>query len=456
MASGGQCVEVRKSADSATWYNASVVDISDDHVRVSFENDVWPSKEVPMSLVRLKPPASEAENFAPQVDDEVEVHLAATEANPSGWSRGKVKTIRSRTFYFVTFAGGSHRSQDIIVERSSLRRPSSSPAFDQQAVIRRTIPVDPGLHAWIRSADSHGCLSNVAAKSSLLSASCTMDKKRAPRVLLVGDEHAVTLGEKLLSQIHFKNQIKMQQFHEYREYYLERIKWYEQWNGGKHKEVFSVDTTFVGRIIGKKGENIQKLRQDYEVEIEVEASPTSWVESVITITGESAEAVKKAREQMEYITESIEIEPDQVGWIVGKGYQNLTEIQTNAGLQYARFDSKTSSIELRGLRQQVEDAKLMVQVHRDYLAVYQDMSKEQRTLAKEFAELDRRGGKKGGGKKGGGRSRGSGWADLNDEEESEGEWDQWAPPPLRGGKGEKGGKGVGKSGVGKGGKARER
>lgn len=293
--------------------------------------------------------------------------------------------------------------------------------------------------------DSHGCLTNVAAKSSLLVASCTVDKKQHPKVLLIGGERAVAIGEKLLNQIHFRNQIKMQQFHEYREWYLEQIKWYEQKHGGKHKEVFSVDSTFVGRIIGKKGENIQKLRQEFGVEIEVQESHQSWTESVITISGETPEAVTKAREQMEYITESIEIEPEQVGWIVGKGHANLWDIQEKAGLQYARFDNKTSSIELRGLRQQVEDAKLMVHVHRDYLSVYQDMSNEQRTIAKQFAELDRRGGKKGGGKKGAGR--GKDWADNDSDDDH---------PPVRsvgrGSSGRKGGKGVGTSGSGKGGK----
>jgi len=455
---GGQTVEVRKSAESATWYIASVVDVAKDLVRVSFEKDVWPVKEVPINLVRMAPPASDNENFSPKVDDKVEVHVPATESSPPGWSQGRVKTIKSKDFYFVTFESAHRAMQDTIVERESLRRPSSSPALDPSTLTRKLIPVERGLHGWISSDDSKGCLTNVAAKASLLAAACTSGTRASPKVLLIGDARAVHLAEKLLVDIHFKNQMKMQLFHEQREYYMRQLKWYEEWNGGSHKEVFTVDSSFAGKIIGKGGENVRRIRDEFGVEVKVVASQHDWNETVVTVTGESAEDVKKARDQMEYVHCRIEIEPDQVGWIVGKGYSNLHDIQTKAELQYVRFDDKTSSIELGGLRQQVEDAKLMVSVHRGYLDVYRDMSNEQRTLSQQFAELDRsKGGKgKGGGRSGRGRGRGRGGADEEEDDEDEAE----NRPPLRGGRGGgqegggKGGKG-GKGGGGGGGKSGE-
>merc|ERR1740121_1422972 len=148
------------------------------------------------------------------------------------------------------------------------------------------------------------------------------------------------------------------------------------------KEVFSVDSSLVGRIIGKKGENISRIRDELEVNIHIPEKSSGDGHggdrgtSTITITGSSSEAVRKAREQIEYITVRIPIDPDQVGWIVGRGFQNLNEITEKAELMQARYDDRSQSIELCGLRHQVEDAKLMLSVHLDYLNVYQDMSEE--------------------------------------------------------------------------------
>lgn len=428
---GGLSVEVRKSAESSTWYNATVLDVIGDNIRVAFEDDVWPSREVPASLVRQCPPASADEAFTPKEKDVVEVAVAATEASPSGWSLGRVKKIKNKVFYFVTFEGAQRTTQDVIVEREGLRKVNDAQGIDPAALVRKLIPVDRGLHTWIRSQDSLGCLKDVATRTSLLAATCAAgrpDARGPPKVSLVGDERSVALAEKLLVEIHFKNQAKMQRFHEHREKLMEQIRQLEQQYSKQHREVFTVENGFIGRIIGTKGTNIIRIREELEVEVHIaEAKGGGKRDSTtITVTGPSAEAVSKAREQMEYVTAKVHIEPDQVGWIVGKGYQNLQDIQRKAELQYARYDDKSNSIEFCGLRSQVENAKLMVSVHRDYLAVYQDMSEERRTIQQQFAELDRT--DKGYGKKGKGKSgkkgKGKG-ASQNGEahDEAEGHWE---------------------------------
>jgi len=451
MAAGNQVVEVRKSTESSTWYNASVLDVTDDHVRVSFEGNIWPVKEVPIGLVRFRPDEACSADFDPQEGEAVEVRLGATEANPSGWTAGRVKAIKNRTFYFVAIEGTQRTTQDQIVERDSLRRLSANQALDPRALERRLVAVDRGLHQWIRSEDSHGCLSNVAIKSGLLAAS-TSDVKNQPKVLLIGEAQAVDLGERLLVDVHFKYQLKMQTFHEYREYFLQNIKYYEQWNGGKHKETFTIGQSFLGRVIGKKGDNIQRIRQTHSVEVKIQDAENNWDDAYITVIGESAEEVRLAREQMEYVVVFVEVEPEQVGWVVGKGHQNLLDIQHKAELVYARFDDRSSSVELCGLRSQVEDATLLLSVHQEYLPVYDDMSQQRATMDQQFAELDRKGkgGKKGkGGGKREGKARGRDHSDEEDEK-----------PPMRapgrgagkgGRSGEKGGKGGGGGGAGKGG-----
>merc|ERR1712129_28170 len=101
---------------------------------------------------------------------------------------------------------------------------------------------------------------------------------------------------------------------------------------------------------------------------------------------------------MGYVVVRIPVEQEQVGWIVGRQYKRLTDIAKKAELHYARFNDRECAIELCGLRYQIEDAKMLISVQRDYLEVHQGMSEEHRAIQQEFEaldELDGKGGKKG-------------------------------------------------------------
>jgi len=162
----------------------------------------------------------------------------------------------------------------------------------------------------------------------------------------------------------------------------------------------------VGKLIGKKGENINDIRERHGVEVYIEDAPSSSSRgrqmSTVTVTGETAESVKAARDELEFITVKLPVEEDQVGWILGKGYQTITDIARKTELHHARYDDSSKSLELCGLRHQVEDAKLLISVHREYLPVYQDMDEEKELIQQSFDQLDERSGmqSKGKGKKG--------------------------------------------------------
>lgn len=384
----GTAVEVRKNPKSTTWYNATLKDLKGDSVVVSFEDEIWPSRDVPSSSVRMCPKVQSDDSFAPGPDEAVEVLTASSESSPSGWAEGRVRTIKN-DFYFISFSG---HGQDMIVEKSALRRVSNEMPLDVSNLARRIVEVVPELQAWIRTQDSQGCLAHVRAKGRLLVASVSEPKTNgAPYgVRLIGGERELDLGEKLLVQIHFKHQIKMQWFHDMREKFLERLEGQKEWWSTQHVEVFQVEQSATGKIIGKKGENIKALRQKYDVDVELEEG---WDEEknraamTVTISGKSEESVTAAREEIEFVTVKIPVAPDQVGWILGKGYQNISEIAKKTELHYARFDDKAKCIELCGRRQEVEVAKLLISVHSEYLPVYQDMDEEQHAIQQSFDQL---------------------------------------------------------------------
>lgn len=413
-------MEVKKTPKSTTWYNAVLLDVKGENVVVGFEGNVWPTREVAAASVRPCPPSGLADEdiFQPEVDDDVEVFFSATEASPSGWLKGKVKTVKT-DFYFISSVGGVQRAQEFIVERSSLRPCSAEYALDTSSYERRVVPVPQDLHAWVRSQDSLGCLSHVQKSSGLVLTSCQnleAASKASPQVVLVGPERALALGEKLLTQIHFKHQLEMQKFHEQREVYVKRLEEWQEWYSTRHSQTFMVDQSLVGRMIGKKGENLKKVREKYDVEIKI-TDNASGLDSKVVVVGETAESVHKARDELELVTERLELKQDQVGWVLGKGYQNISDIAKKTDLLYARFDDNNGCLELCGSRSQVEDARMLIQVHAEYQTVYKSMDEEQSQMRQSFEKLDAqdskgpgkgpgkgtgKGSRKGGAKKGGG------------------------------------------------------
>mmetsp|Transcript_20727 Transcript_20727/g.39469 ORF Transcript_20727/g.39469 Transcript_20727/m.39469 type:complete len:452 (-) Transcript_20727:11-1366(-) len=444
MGMPGPAVEVRKNPKSTTWYNATILDVKEDHITVGFEDNIWASRDVLAYSVRCCPPVTDDDDFDPKVDEVVEVSVSASDTNPSGWSLGKVKNIRN-SFYFIGFAS-TKGSQDLIVERHALRRVNNQPTIDTQKLERRVISVEAALYPWITSQDALGCLSHLQTTARLLLAACNTTGHEGAEVLLVGETRAVDLAEKLLKHIHFRNQLEMLRFEKQREELLGRLKDWEQWYSERNQEVFTVDSTIVGKIIGKKGESINAIREKHSVEVHFEDDHEGG--TTVTITGPTDEAVQSAREEIEYVSVEMPIDASQVGWILGKGYSNIQEISKMAGLHSARYNDMTSSLELVGLKAAVEEAKVLVNTHAAYFGTYKEMSEEKDQIQMSFDKLEGAG-KKGGGRKGG-RGGWKGGGDKGDEfNEQEFNAEESYPSLSAGSKGNKGSKGAGRGGRGR-------
>lgn len=62
----GPSVEVRKNPKSTTWYNAAILDINAESIKVSFEDQIWASREVPALSVRRCPQENANDDFDPE------------------------------------------------------------------------------------------------------------------------------------------------------------------------------------------------------------------------------------------------------------------------------------------------------------------------------------------------------------------------------------------------------
>ncbi|CAD7955380.1 unnamed protein product [Amoebophrya sp. A120] len=399
-----EVLQVHEATGVSAWYAAEVVDWSDDKLKCAIDADT--TVEVDFSCVRLaKDQAASNEAFQPQPGTVCEV-LKQGPLKALGWQQCCIKQIRD-DFYFV-YQGDPANSW--IVERSNLRpiQDSSSSGggssgLSFQNVSREVIPLEQELSAWVTdgAGDADACLQQVASKVGLLICRGGLNSETSkPEVVMVGEKVALRRGRMLLST-HLKHQKSIQQFHVKREKKMKALD--EQRN--KYSDKFShewvAEGKCAGMIVGKEGKNVKRVRAAHGVEILIDDEEDGSVK--VRIYGDTQEQVDKARAELEYVRDEFQVEKNLVGWVLGKRRANLNDIQEQSGIGQCIFDGDRNVVTLIGLKEQVQDAMMLLEAHCTYNDVYQEMDEE---LAELENELDRgnrgagRGGTKGKGKRG--------------------------------------------------------
>ncbi|EER19605.1 conserved hypothetical protein [Perkinsus marinus ATCC 50983] len=414
------------------------IDVAKKMITVAFQDNIWAPKTVPMSEARLVPSLmskarTSAHDYKPIVGDTVEVRSPATPHAPASWWTGEIVSIRAEEFFYVKHAD---LHEPIIVERGNLRRPvgpledgtdsvgSSSPT-NLADLNSESVKFPKVLGEWVMSDDGRGCLNQVAIKSGLVKATPRADPKSGPSVTLVGRQRDIHRA-KLLLDVHVKHQKEIQGFHDKRQAMLEAMSSRREKLESQESTSFNIGAELVGVMIGKNGAHISRVIKDYGVEVNVADKGTAKDPQTrkVVIYGPTVGAVNKARAELEYLIERYPIPQNCIGWVIGRRFATLHEIADSANLNYAKLEDTSHSpcLVLCGRRQDLDDAKLLLDSHLQYHDVFEDMAKESRQLGDEFYRLSdrpisRRGGKgkgkqrhcrsKSGEVDGKGRSRGS-------------------------------------------------
>jgi hypothetical protein len=414
-------VEVKKNSESTTWYDAHILDINikGGYVTVSFDAGGWEDRDVPSSLVRKRPILTSpvVSNFDPQVNDPIEVRIVAGTESPAGWALGRVKAIKA-TFYFIGFEG---TTRDLIVEKDSIRPVFSCKdlAIDLTKCLRATVPVDKELFDWTESDDAINCLKQVQEKSGLLHVGIISNNHNGQvnyDIVLVGDDNSIRRAKLLLS-VHLKHQRDIQAFASRKDKKLkilqERKKKFEVLDSLE----FTVDESLVGLIIGKGGENIQRVCKKFNVDVRVVDPATGEDEDqldttnttpstdrksgttkakgkgkgvrIVRIFGSSMSSVEAARAELEYSNYEYKLTDNRaIGWVLGKKMANIQEVSKKSGLHYARYNQDKMIIDLCGTTQAVDDAIMLLDSHMQYYDVYKDMDKEHLEMSRTFDSYD--------------------------------------------------------------------
>jgi len=400
-------VEVRKSVEASTWYHASLLDVCAGLAVVSFEDNLWPDREVPCNAVRARAVRPNDCLAALRPGDAVEVLLAASARCPSGWTAGLLGSAAASGSSCTVRVG----AREYEVEPHCIRPTSTEGSLDPLAIARRAVPVDPDLRAWLTTSDASGCLEHVRATANLLLAGAgtgmggAFASTLAPggasgasgaapegagqlpdAVVLLGSETATRRGEMLL-HIHLMHQKEVEAHHARvarKSTLLEALRDQEAGVSSSAKASFQVAAELVGRSIGKKGERLRKVEEERNVEVRVLDAAEEGAPRMVVILGDDDEDVAAARLDFELCTQAYPVDAERVGWILSK----VQEIAQSAGLASAKWEEEEKVVQLCGTRSTLDDAVLLLDNHNEYWSVFEDMRRQDTEIKKSFEALN--------------------------------------------------------------------
>ncbi|CAE8653476.1 unnamed protein product, partial [Polarella glacialis] len=100
---------------------------------------------------------------------------------------------------------------------------------------------------------------------------------------------------------------------------------------------FLLESSLVGRLIGKGGSNLQAIETAHGVRLSLRNSPDEGY-TTVSISGDDRAAVEKVRELTEVVKETMAVEPPMIGWARGRDGSSLRGIKSTAGLQDCLVD----------------------------------------------------------------------------------------------------------------------